>query len=184
MVTDSEAVAAPLDERVGRLEHEVKGMKAIGLKTPQLVEMLAYSEAELRKPKEQQRKERPLPARLQSATHCPEKAEASRLAAGAAVAAAKAAIAEQVASLVVLEAVLVEADGKVQEAKTELGGVQQQCAVEALGQPDGMMHQSFQRTLQQLFTQQQADHLWGRMITEWSQVLGGPGLVQQAGGLQ
>jgi hypothetical protein len=73
-MVDQEVVL--LEERIGRLEHEVKALKAIGLKTPQLVEMLAYSEAELRKLKEQQRQERPLPARLQAATHRVEKVTA------------------------------------------------------------------------------------------------------------
>ncbi len=36
----------PLEERIAGLDHDIKGMKAINLKTQQLVETLGYSEAD------------------------------------------------------------------------------------------------------------------------------------------
>ena len=107
-------------------EADVKQMK--GSKSEKLRGHLAEAEASLQLLRDQQRKERPLPARLQSATHRFEKEEAGQLAATAAVASAKVVVTDAVASLAALEALLVEADVKVMEAKAELHGFQQQRA--------------------------------------------------------
>jgi hypothetical protein len=62
----------PLEDRIAQFELDIKVMKAV--KTPELVAIGLHSEAELLKLKEQQqRQERPLPARMHAATHREEK---------------------------------------------------------------------------------------------------------------
>ena len=58
----------PLEEQISRTEAEVKSLKAISVKTQRITDALADSETDLKKLKEKQRQERPLPARLQAAT--------------------------------------------------------------------------------------------------------------------
>ena len=91
-----------LDEQILAAEAEVKQLK--GSNSEKLLGYLAEAEASLQQLRDQQRKERPLPARLQSATHRLERA------ATAAVASAKVVVTDAVASLAALEALLVEAD--------------------------------------------------------------------------
>ena len=58
----------PLEEQISRTEAEVKSLKAISVKTQRITDALADSETDLKKLRERQRQERPLPARLQAAT--------------------------------------------------------------------------------------------------------------------
>ena len=115
MDQDIAALEVSLDEQILAAEAEVKQLK--GSKSEKRLGYLAQAEASLQQLRDQQRKERPLPARLQSATHRLEKEGAGQLAATAAVASAKVVVTDAVASLVALEALLVEADVKVMEAQ-------------------------------------------------------------------
>ena len=92
-----------LDEQILAAEAEVKQLK--GSKSEKLLGYLAEAEASLQQLRDQQRRERPLPARLQSATHRLEKEEAGQVAATAAVASAKVVVTDAVARLAALEAV-------------------------------------------------------------------------------
>jgi hypothetical protein len=109
-------VEVPLEERIANLEHDIKAIKAANLKTPQLVAYLAHSEAELLKLREQQRQERPLPARLQAATHRVEKAAADE-------AEAMKELAGHEAHATRLKTKLVEIAGQKQAAEKELEAV-------------------------------------------------------------
>ena len=83
MDQDMPVLEVSLDELILAAEAEVKQLK--GSKSEKLLGYLAEAEASLQQLRDQQRKERPLPARLQSATHRLEKEVAAQLAAAAAV---------------------------------------------------------------------------------------------------
>ena len=97
------------------------------------------------------------------------------MAATAAVTSAQVVVTDAVASLAALEALLVEADVRLMEAKAELHDVQQQCAH---GQAEGMAL-CFQRTLLQAMSEQQAKFLWDACMLQWGQLsaAGGAGLL-------
>jgi hypothetical protein len=112
--------------------------------------------------RDQQRMERPLPARLQSATHRLEKEVAAQLAAAAAVTSGEAAVSEMVANLAALKVLSVEADGKVLEAQAELHGVQQQLAA---GQTE-VLALSLQQVFSMNMSPQQAEFLWKACVQQ------------------
>ena len=175
MDLDVADVDIPLEEQILSAEADVKQLQ--GSKSANLKAQLAASVAALQRLREQQRKERPLPARLQSATHRLEKEESARAGVAAAMAAGELALAELAAAQAVLKTQLTEADGKVLEAQAELQGVRQQIAA---GQTDGLAS-----SLQQVFglhlglAPQQADYILQQVLLQWGIMAasGGPGLL-------
>jgi hypothetical protein len=166
MEEDVAVVEVPLEEQILSVEGDIKILK--GAKTSALKAQLGSFEVLLQELRERQRKERPLPARLQAATHRLEKAAAAQAEASVAVAN----LAEQmVAAKVVLE----EADDKLLEAEMELHGVKQQVA-------DGqatVMASCFQHVLLQSMTQEQAQGLWAACMNHYGQMVaaGGAGVL-------
>ncbi len=82
MDQDIVALDIPLEEQILSAEADVKQLK--WAKSVKMKAVLADAEASLQQLRDQKRKERPLPARLQSATHRLEKEVAAQLAAAAA----------------------------------------------------------------------------------------------------
>jgi hypothetical protein len=157
--------AIPLEEQIANIEADVKVIK--GAKSPLLKAQLAALEAELQVLRERQRKERPLPARLQAATHRLEKAKAAQVEATELVD-------DLEEELAAAKVGLGEAENKLLEAEQELQEVKQQVAD---GQATGMAA-SFQHVLLQNMTPEHAQGLWASCLQHYSQMVaaGGAGV--------
>jgi hypothetical protein len=111
--------AIPIEDQIVKLEAEVKVLKQASL--PQTKALLVSLEAELLQLREQQRQARPLPARLQAATHRLEKFKTAQAEAAESIDSLKAKLeAEETAKF--------EIDAKVAEAEAEMQAVKRQVA--------------------------------------------------------